>query len=89
MSNKQITQQHHITFESIKHSDAKGREFWLARTLSKVLDYSQYRHFLPVLERAREACLNSGQPVDDHMEDVLTMVDIGSGAWRQLPRIPR
>jgi DNA-damage-inducible protein D len=44
----------------------------------------QYRHFLPVLERAREACINSGQPVDDHMEDVLTMVDIGSGARREI-----
>ena len=87
MSNKQITQQHHTTFESIKHSDAKDHEFWLARTLAKVLDYSEYRHFLPVLERAREACRNSRQAVADHFEDVLAMVDIGSGAQRQLPDV--
>ena len=75
---------HHITFENIKHVDADGNEFWLARQLARVLEYSQYRHFLPVIERAREACGNSGQPVADHMEDVLTMVEIGSGARREV-----
>src|SRR5690606_33588554 len=52
--------------------------------LANVLEYSQYRHFLPVIERAKEACANSGQPVADHIEDALTMVDIGSGAKRQV-----
>jgi len=52
--------------------------------LAEVLDYSQYRHFLPVIERAKEACLNSKQPVADRMEDVLTMVQIGSGAEREV-----
>lgn len=75
---------HHITFENIKHVDADGNEFWLARQLARVLEYSQYRHFLPVIARAREACGNSGQPVADHMEDVLTMVEIGSGARREV-----
>lgn len=79
--------QHHITFENIKHSDDEGNEFWLARPLAKVLDYSEYRHFLPVLERAREACRNSGQAVGDHFEDVLEMVEIGSGARRELPDV--
>jgi DNA-damage-inducible protein D len=80
MTEKRITEKHHATFESIRHFDAAGNELWLARELAKVLEYSQYRHFLPVLERAREACRNSEQAVSDHMEDVLTMVDIGSGA---------
>ena len=84
MSDKKITQQHHTTFENIKHSDDEGNEFWLARQLANVLEYSQYRHFIPVIERAKEACINSGQPVADHIEDVLTMVDIGSGAKRQV-----
>lgn len=84
MTDKPIAQQHHETFEGIRQMDADGNEFWLARQLAKVLDYSQYRHFLPVIERAKEACLNSGQPVIDHIEDVLTMVDIGSGAKRQV-----
>lgn len=86
MSNKAISQ-HHITFENIKHTDKEGNEFWLARPLAKVLDYSEYRHFLPVLERARDACRNSGQPIDDHFEDILEMVEIGSGARRELPDV--
>lgn len=84
MPDKSIAQQHHATFESIRHVDDEGNEFWLARQLSPVLDYSQYRHFLPVVERAMEACRNSGHAVEDHIEDVLTMVDIGSGAKRQV-----
>ncbi len=84
MADRPIAQQHHETFEGIRQLDPDGNEFWLARQLAKVLDYSQYRHFLPVIERAKEACVNSGQPVIDHIEDVLTMVDIGSGAKRQV-----
>lgn len=84
MRDRPIAQQHHATFEGIRHVDDEGNEFWLARQLATVLDYSQYRHFQPVVERAKEACRNSGQAVEDHIEDVLTMVDIGSGAKRQV-----
>ena len=84
MSAQRIVNQHHATFESIRHFGKNGEEFWLARQLAGVLDYSQYRHFLPVVERAKKACLNSGQPIENHIEDVLTMVDIGSGAKREV-----
>ena len=87
MTKKRSANQHHATFESIRHTDDAGQEFWLARQLAEVLDYSQYRHFLPVVERAKEACLNSGQPVGNHIEDVLTMVEIGSGAQREIADI--
>lgn len=87
MTKKTITNQHHATFEGIRQVDETGQEFWLARELAEVLDYSQYRHFLPVIERAKEACLKSGQPVENHMEDVLTMVSIGSGAQREISDI--
>lgn len=87
MTDKRIAKQHHATFEGIRQLDEAGQEFWLARQLAEVLDYSQYRHFLPVVERAKEACLNSGQPVENHMEDVLTMVEIGSGARREIADI--
>lgn len=79
-----IIPQYQETFESIRNVDDSGNEFWLARQLSKVLEYSEYRHFLPVIERAKEACKNSGQPVENHFEDILDMVDIGSGAKRQI-----
>lgn len=87
MTDKLVAKQHHATFEGIRHVDDDGNEFWLARPLAKVLDYSEYRHFLPVVERARDACVNSGQEVQNHFEDVLEMVDIGSGARRELPDI--
>jgi DNA-damage-inducible protein D len=84
MTEKRIRKQHHVTFERIRHSDPARNEFWQARELAVVLEYSQYRHFLPVIERARDACRNSGRAVADHFEDVLTMVEIGSGAQREI-----
>ena len=87
MSHSSVSRQHHATFEGMRQTDAEGNEFWLARQLAKVLDYSEYRHFLPVVERAKEACAKSSLPVTDHFEDILDMVDIGSGAKRQLPDI--
>jgi DNA-damage-inducible protein D len=87
MTDKSVSTQHHATFEGLRQVDDEGNEFWMARQLAVVLDYSQYRHFLPVVERAREACRHSGQVVEDHMEDVLTMVPIGSGAKRQIEDI--
>jgi DNA-damage-inducible protein D len=52
-----------------------------------VLGYSEFRHFLAVLDRARKACRASGHPVADHFEDVLDMVEIGSGAKREVPDV--
>ena len=74
---------HHQTFESLKQEE-EGCEFWSARQLAKVLEYSEYRHFLPVIDKAKEACKNSGNTIEDHFEDVLEMVEIGSGAKRQI-----
>lgn len=87
MTGKRIAAQHHKTFEGLRQSDAEGNEFWVARQLARVLEYSEYRHFLPVIDRAREACRNSGQPVANHFEDILEMVGIGSGARRQIADI--
>ena len=84
MTGKRVSQKHHATFEAIRRTDGSGNEFWQARSLARVLEYSEYRHFVPVIERAREACRNSGQAVADHFEDILAMVDIGSGARREI-----
>lgn len=83
-TDKSIVDQHHQTFESIRHLGGDGDEFWTARQLARVLEYSEYRHFQPVIQRAKEACHNSGHVVSDHFEDVLDMVDIGSGAKRRV-----
>lgn len=82
MTEKKVSDQHHTTFDGIRHLDEAGNEFWQARQLAKVLEYSEYRHFVPVIERAKVACQTSGQQVSDHFEDALGMVSIGSGAQR-------
>lgn len=84
----QVPEQKYIeTFDSIRRQDENGNEYWLARQLAKVLEYSEYRHFLPVIMRAKTACNQSGQATNDHFEDVLDMVEIGSGAKRKLEDI--
>lgn len=76
----ELSKQHTTIFESIKEIDENGNEFWGARKLSKVLEYSEYRHFLPVVERAKEACVNSEQEINDHFEDYLEEIVHGKGA---------
>lgn len=87
MTNNRIDEQHRQTFDGIRQFDDEGNEYWSARQLAKVLEYSEYRHFMPVIERAREACRNSGHLVANHFEDVLEMVEIGSGAKREITDI--
>jgi DNA-damage-inducible protein D len=75
------------TFEGIKQVNEYGQDYWSARNLQKILEYSGYRNFLRVVDKAKEACRNSGQPVENHFEDVLDMVRIGSGAVRKVEDI--
>lgn len=79
--------EHHQPFEEIKLINANGAEQWSARQLGKLLGYSEYRHFISVLTRAKEACENSGHTIDDHFEEILDMVKIGSNAKRALKDI--
>ena len=58
-----------------------------SRALAKVLDYSEYRYFLSVIKHDKEAYRTSGHQIADHFEDILEMVDIGSGAKRQFTGI--
>lgn len=64
-------------FESIKHIDENGIEFWYARELMIVLEYKQWRRFEQVIERAKEACKNSNVSVYDHFADVGKIVKAG------------
>jgi len=74
-------------FEQIRQVDENGNEFWSARELGKVLEYSEFRHFIPVIDRAKEACKNSGFSVSDHFEDILDMIALGKGAKRSVDNI--
>ena len=57
-------------FEGIKHLDEYGKEYWYARELSKALEYSDWRNFLKVLNKAKVACKNSGLNVDEQLVEV-------------------
>ncbi len=83
--NKNLEHTHHQTFEGIKQTNSAGEEFWLARQLGKILDYSEYRNFLPVIEKAKKSCANSGQPVSDHFVEIHEMIEIGKGGQREMP----
>jgi DNA-damage-inducible protein D len=82
-----LTKNVNSIFEQIKRIDENGNEYWSARDFSKTLEYSEYRHFLPAVNRAKEACENSKQKVADHFEDMHEMVKLGSGAERQVDSV--
>lgn len=71
-------------FENIKHFDESGREFWYARELQSVLEYTKWGNFKKIIEKAKTACEFSSYDVLDHFADVGKMVDIGSGAGRKI-----
>jgi DNA-damage-inducible protein D len=71
------------SFEDLVHRD-EGTEFWLARELQELLGYTQWRNFEQVIEKARQACAGAGQEVGDHFADVSKMVELGSGARREI-----
>ena len=71
-------------FENIKHINEYGQEFWYARELQNALNYTQWRRFREVVERAMEACETSANIVEDHFAEVGKMVPIGSGVEREV-----
>jgi DNA-damage-inducible protein D len=74
-------------FEEIKHINEYEEEFWNARELQSVLDYTEWRNFKSVIDKAKEACFNSENEVSDHFVDINKMVQIGSGTERVIEDI--
>ena len=72
------------TFEAHAQTTDSGVEYWLARDLQYLLGYTEWRNFTTVIIRARTACEVSGHAVTDHFVDVNKMVDLGSGARREI-----
>jgi DNA-damage-inducible protein D len=73
---------HGSPFERIRRVNASGAEFWSSREFAQVLGYSDYRNFEQVIQKARLACFNSGQKVEDHFVDVTELIEIGKGGQR-------
>ena len=71
-------------FEDIKHIDEKGIEYWLARELMPVLEYTLWQRFSNVINKAKENCNNSNYNVLDHFIGADKMVSIGSKTKRKI-----
>ena len=71
-------------FNNIKEVDANGQTFWNSRNLSKIMDYSEYGKFKRIIEKAINVCQENGQKADDHFAQASEMVEVGSGAFRQV-----
>ena len=87
MAKKEVTAYSQKTFESIKHIDEKGNEFWYARELQVALEYTEWRNFEKSVKRAKEACTASGFVETDHFVDVNKMIDLAKGAQREIADI--
>jgi len=74
-------QHHNYTeslFESIRHVNKYGQEFWYVRDLQIALEYTEWRNFCKVIEKAKEACRGSNNAVSDHFVDVNKIVNAGA-----------
>jgi len=70
-------------FEDTKHTTDEGMEFWYARELAAVLEYTEWRNFSKVIDKAMLACRNSGFETADHFVEVNKMINIGKGGKRK------
>ena len=70
-------------FESAA-ADIEGIECWSARQMQKLLGYSKWENFEKVINKAKEACANAGEDIENHFPDVRKMVEIGSDTERPI-----
>ncbi|MBF4507636.1 DNA damage-inducible protein D [Flavobacterium sp. JLP] len=69
-------------FEKLRKTDRAGHEYWSAKELSKLLDYSKYSLFLKVLDKAKAACINASQDTFIHFKDVNPIKSVGDDLQR-------
>lgn len=77
-----VERPHHDSFESLRHVDQEGNEYWLARELMTVLEYGTWRSFRSVIGKAITAAEQVNQAAKDHFAEVGKMVSLGSGGQR-------
>lgn len=74
-------------FEEAAQTDDNGNQFWYARDLQRLFNYTKWDNFLTVVERARDACVASGHATADHFAGVGKMINLGKGAEREIDDI--
>lgn len=80
----QLISQEYKCFEDIKHVRSDGSEYWYARELALVLDYTKWENFYKVIKRAMIACENSGQSVSNQFPEVRKLITAAKGAQREI-----
>jgi len=68
-------------------SELEGVECWSARELQTLLGYSKWENFEKVIQKAKDACKNAGELIENHFPDVRKMVEIGSNTERAVDDI--
>ncbi len=71
-------------FDEIKHIDEFGCDYWLARELMPVLEYSKWERFSNAIDNAKIACKNSGYDINEHFPGVGKMIKLAKGAQRKV-----
>ncbi|MBR5319472.1 MAG: DNA damage-inducible protein D [Peptococcaceae bacterium] len=74
-------------FEDIKHYTEEGIEFWYARELQAVLEYKEWRNFVKVIDKAKDACKNAQQSVFECFVDVNKTSPMPNGGMKEIEDI--
>ena len=72
------------SFEDIKHIDENGVEFWYARELMKVLQYSKWQNFKKIIDKAEISCENSNISILEHFTDVSKTIKMPKSAEKTI-----
>ncbi len=84
MSSQELESYQDNIFEQHKMMNEFSKEYWSARDFYKIIDYKRWESFINVINKAKKACENSGQRVEDHFRRVTKLVTIGSKAPRDI-----
>ena len=71
-------------FENIKHVDENGVEYWYARELMPILQYSNWQNFEKIIDKAKKSCQNSDISVFEHFTDVSKTIKMPKGAEKTI-----
>ena len=84
MDEQQHIQPMQSDFEQIKKTDKNGKEYWSARELSTAMGYSTWQKFNCVLNKALQIAQSRGMEMDEHFNQTVEMVKLGSGSFRNV-----
>lgn len=80
---KELIVKLHTSFDAIAN-EKNNIEYWMARELQVLLEYTEWRNFIQVIEKAKMACLKAGQAIEDHFVDVNKTISMPKGAEKEI-----